>query len=539
MNFAKLITPILMAASCANALAQGTSYYEDAQFDPFQRKLYFVGKDRPFTAFRAYDMDELRHFLNTDSLINRDIKRKVSTRFKIVNDFFNTDFLHWQSQDSSVALAINPLFDIQLGFDQNETENKTTWVNSRGLYLDGHLGRKFWFYCDFSENQMVTPRYYDNLSDSLKVVPGMSNFKKDDKKTFDFEQATGYVCFKAGPWIDFLIGKTKTFIGDGYRSLLLSDAAVAVPTFRMNIRILKAKYSVMATQLKERNARVSNNGFRSKYSFSHYLEWNMGRRVTLGAFENVTQASWRLTGESRGVDWEYLNPFIIFRPGEFNAGSPDKMIVGMTAKVVCTDHLTVYGQIMFNEFRLKELLSHRGYWSNKYAFQIGLKAFNLFRVDGLDFQGEYNQARPFCYSQYDAMGCYTHLNQSMAHPLGANFKEGVFIINYNKGRAAARLQMNLASYGDDYPNDTVNYGHNPALASNNRNAKYGVHTLQGLKTDVRYFDASASFLINPKSMMNIAMGFRARKRHSGLTDESSRHIYMALRWSIKSHYYDY
>ena len=99
--------------------------------------------------------------------------------------------------------------------------------------------------------------------------------------------------------------------------------------------------------------------------------------------------------------------------------------------------------------------------------------------------------------------------------------------------------MNLASYGDDYPNDTVNYGHNPALASNNRNAKYGDHTLQGLKTDVRYFDASASFLINPKSMMNIAMGFRARKRHSGLTDESSRHIYMALRWSIKSHYYDY
>lgn len=180
----------------------------------------------------------------------------------------------------------------------------------------------------------------------------------------------------------------------------------------------------MATQLKERKQAVVNNGYRSKYSFTHFLEWNMGRRYTLGIFENVTQASWRKNGDYRGVDWEYLNPFVIFRPGEFNAGSPDKMIVGLTSKFICTDWLTLYGQIMFNEFRLKELTAGTGYWSNKYAFQIGAKTFNIFRCDGLDFQAEYNQARPFCYSQYDALGCYTHLNQSMAHPSEPISKRG-------------------------------------------------------------------------------------------------------------------
>lgn len=530
---------LLLLLVCDAAHAQGTSYYEDTQFDPFQRKLYFVGKDRPQTAFRAYNIDDLQKYFNTDSLIYSNVKAQVHTRAKLFNDFFNGDFIHFASKNENVYVAINPLFDFELGRDANQDGSSNTWVNSRGFYVDGHLGKKFWFYCDLTENQAFYADYYNRLSDSLQVVPGLSNYRIINETDFDFETATGYVAFRVAPWIDFLIGKTKTFIGDGYRSLLLGDAAVAVPTFRMNVKFLGAKYSIMATQLKERKQAVVNNGYRSKYSFTHFLEWNMGRRYTLGVFENVTQASWRKNGDYRGVDWEYLNPFAIFRPGEFNAGSPDKMIVGLTSKFICTDWLTLYGQIMFNEFRLKELTAGTGYWSNKYAFQIGAKTFNIFRCDGLDFQAEYNQARPFCYSQYDALGCYTHLNQSMAHPLGANFKEGIFILNYHHGRAQARAQVNIAKYGDDFPGDTVTYGHNPTLASDTRNAQYGVHTLQGLKTELHYFDVSGSFIINPKSMLNVSAGLRIRTRESEQTSEYSRNFYVALRWSLKSKYYDY
>ena len=540
MKLDKLAIPALLAAAaCANATAQGTSYYEDTSFDPFQRKLYFVGKDRPHTAFRSYQLDELNTYFDTDSLIFSNINRRVNTRARIFNDFFNDDFLHWQSPDEKVFIAINPLFDWEVGTDKYEKESKTTWINSRGFYLNGNLGKNFWFYCDFSEVQADYANYYNHLADSLNTVPGLSNFKAENN--IDYEVATGYIAFNVGPWVDFLIGKTKTFIGDGYRSLLLSDAAIAVPTFRINLNILRARYSMMMTQFKEghRLGNVSNNGFRSRYSFTHFLEWNMGRRVTVGLFENVTQASWRKTGETRGIDLEYLNPFVIFRPGEFNAGSPDKMIVGLTAKFICTDWATLYGQLMFNEFRIKELINHPDYWSNKYAFQFGLKMFDIFKVDGLDFQAEYNQARPYCYSQFDAMGCYTHLNQSMAHPLGANFKEGVFILNYHHGRARARAQLNVAKYGDDFPKDTISYGHNPNVPSDNRPSQYGMKTLQGLKTDLKYFDLSGSFIINPRNMMNVTAGFRYRTRQSEQTDEHSRHLYVALRWNLKSKYYDY
>lgn len=543
MGFKKtyiLCTAATGALSIASA-AQGTSIYEDTRFDPFQRQLYFVGRDRPHTASRAYDMDELKRFIDTDSIIYNGIKRLVNTRFKYVNSFFNDDFLAWRTADTSVYVAINPMCDFSVGYDINDKDDKKTWENSRGFYINGHLGKKLWFYCDFTENQAQFADYYNNLSDSLKVIPGLTRWRKDKAVStgYDYQTASGYLGFKVGEYVDFLVGKTKTFYGDGYRSLMLSDGSAAMPTFRMNLHILRAKYTMMVTQLRASGNTLTNNGDKTKYSFTHFLDWNMGRRFTFGIFENVTQATWRKDGTHRGIDWEYLNPFVIFRPGEYNAGSPDKMIIGLNCKFICTNHLTLYGQLMFNEFRLSELLSSKGWYGNKYAFQVGIKSYDIFKINGLDFQFEYNHIRPFVYSQYDALGCYTHQKQSVGHPLGANLKEGLAIVNYRHGRFAARLQANVIAYGDDIPGDSVSYGHNPERRSTLRNSAYGIHMLQGLKTDVHYFDCSGSFIINPRNMMNLTAGVRIRKRSSDLTDEVSKNFYMALRWSIKSRYYDY
>ena len=143
---------MLMVVLCQMVHAQGTSYYEDTQFDPFQRKLYFGGRQRPHTTIRSYDLDELRQFCNLDSLIYSGMEGswKMNTRFKVFNDCFNDDFLSWRKADSSVYVAINPMFDLSLGVDKNQTEAAKTWVNSRGFNIKGNLGGNFWFYCDFS-----------------------------------------------------------------------------------------------------------------------------------------------------------------------------------------------------------------------------------------------------------------------------------------------------------------------------------------------------------------------------------------------------
>jgi hypothetical protein len=38
--------------------------------------------------------------------------------------------------------------------------------------------------------------------------------------------------------------------------------------------------------------------------------------------------------------------------------------------------------------------------------------------------------RPFTYSHFDSVSSYTHYNQPLAHPLGANFSEVIAILRY-------------------------------------------------------------------------------------------------------------
>lgn len=541
------ISLIIAILSSVVATAQGYSYYENSQFDPFQRQTYVIGNKSLHSSIRQYKLDELRELYDLDSLIYAGIRRPETytnpheaydgkpVSKNIFKNLIHDDFLAWKYKD--IYIAINPFFDFQVGKEKGS--DYTTYTNSRGFYINGNLGKNFWFYMDFNENQARFPQYYENITKNYVTVPGESNYKKESDY-FDYQTATGYIGFNIGKYIDFQIGKGKTFIGDGYRSLLLSDNAPAYPMFKFNVTFMNFKYMMMVAQLQTHDAQgVSNNGFREKYSFTHYFDWNLWGRWSVGLFENVTMATWRLTGESRSIDFEYLNPFIIFRPGEYNAGSPDKMIVGINSKLLLCKWLTLHGQLMFNEFRLKELTANNGYWSNKYGFLIGLKTIDIFGAKGLDIQAEYSQVRPFSYSQYDGLGSYTHHNQCLAHPLAANFREFLTIVNYRYKRLLLRTQFNFAQYGDDIPGDTLSYGHNPVIASKKRNAQYGVEMLQGNKTTIKYFDAAATLLINPRTMMNFTVGLRYRDMKSDYATNQSTHIYFALRWSLKNRYFDY
>ena len=72
----------------------------------------------------------------------------------------------------------------------------------------------------------------------------------------------------------------------------------------------------------------------------------------------------------------------------------------------------------------------RGNWTNKQAVQGGIKYINALGIPNLDLQGEVNIIRPFTYMNYDSTTNFTHYNQPLAHPLGANVKEMIFLARY-------------------------------------------------------------------------------------------------------------
>jgi hypothetical protein len=105
-------------------------------------------------------------------------------------------------------------------------------------------------------------------------------------------------------------------------------------------------------------------------------------------------------------------------------------VAGLDFKANVANRLQFYGQFLLDEFVLKQIRNNPTSWVNKFGIQAGVKYIDALGVKNLDLQLETNRVRPFTYSHNDTIANYTHYNQPLAHPLGANLQEVIGIIDY-------------------------------------------------------------------------------------------------------------
>src|SRR5690606_5124721 len=79
------------------------------------------------------------------------------------------------------------------------------------------------FYGNFFENQGVFPRYLDEYIQESMVVPGQAMSKKRDQMKKDWMYATANLTYDFSDYLQVTLAYDKNHIGDGYRSMLLSD----------------------------------------------------------------------------------------------------------------------------------------------------------------------------------------------------------------------------------------------------------------------------------------------------------------------------
>ena len=119
----------------------------------------------------------------------------------------------------------------------------------------------------------------------------------------------------------------------------------------------------------------------------------------------------------------------------------------------------IYSQFVLDEFLTKFLFNGSKSWTNKYSFQVGGKYIDAFGVNNLDLQAEYNLVRPYTYSHKDGGTNYAHYAQSLAHPLGANFREFVGIVRYKISPRISLYGTGMwVNQGKDPPKTNLNYG---------------------------------------------------------------------------------
>jgi len=465
--------------------------------------------------------------LGTDSLNKRSWVRRKLTEEHLVN--FNGDDYH---------VYIDFLPDFQIG--KEFKESKTTWLNTRGFQVGGDIGKQFSFYASAYENQGVFANYVTDFINTNKVVPSEMTGKLDGK-TKDWSYASALLSFTPNKHLNVALGYDKNFIGDGYRSMLLSDVAANYSFLRLRASLGNVQYQTIFAYMldpgAERFTEDRRLGDRGKWMAAHYLDWNITKRFSAGFFQAVTWADAEKEGK-RGFDFNYVHPFIFLRSVESaNTTSPDKMRLGINLKYEILYKTTLYGQFMFDEFTAKEVFANTGYWANKHAIQVGFRGSDLFKVPRLNYLAEFNTAKPYTYSHFDRVSNYAAMNQPLAHPFGANFREFLGLLNYSYKRFDFQGQMIYANYGEDP--EGLNYGKNIFLSYETRVQDYGVHTGQGIKTNLFFTEAKVSYLINPKYNLRAEVGGIIRRESSAVTTQNTGLITVGIRSTFRNLYRDF
>jgi hypothetical protein len=507
------------------------------KFDPWLNRVDAT----THTSVKPYLSKDLYRDTPYDSLTNVTLKDKPFNHTWLGRKLFSEHLL--QVKDDDVVIHLDPAFELSGGRDLAADSNGNFTMNQRGVYLEGTIGAGFSFNASFYENLGHFAGYLDSVVKDKKIVPGQGRIKtKLSHSNFDYAVATGTISYQLKKHFTFQFGHDRNFIGDGYRSLLLSDNTYPYPFLKIITDFWKIRYvnifAVMQDlEIMDDNKWNDQKAFDRKYGSFHYLDINIGRHATVGLFEAVIWKSDSVTGR-RGFDINYLNPFVFLRPIEYGIGSPDNVLVGLNAKIKLNSSNQLYGQIMLDEFLLNNVKSGTGWWGNKQGLLGGFKSFNVFGVSNLHVQSEISYVRPYTYEHREPLGNYGHYRQPLAHPLGANFIESVNFIYYTWRRFDAKARFSYVLTGFD--TDSVNYGQNIFLSyENNRPRDFNNRVGQGLRTTITISQLTLAYVINPSYNMRFFIDVMARRSENKNQTLNTLAVQAGIKTYLFNRYYDF
>lgn len=516
------------------------SYY--AQFDD---EMNVVGTNN-HTSSKPYSFAEVSKYYNVKEETEKLYKNKSGWWGK---KLWNENLVAMQGED--YWFTLNPILDLQLGRSQSDVSN-STFVNTRGLQFNGGLGKTVNFTTTIYESQGRFAGYFNRFAESIKpsggnpaIIPGIGIAKEFKTDAYDFPLAEANLAFTPSEFFNLNLGYGRNFLGDGYRSLLLSDGASPYPYFKVNTTFWKIKYTNIYTWLKDVRPEVTEDRtYATKYVASHYLSLNVTNRWNLGLFESVVWTD----QNNRGFDMSFVNPIIFYRAVEFSSSSRSgNALLGLTSKYKWNNQINFYGQFLLDEFSLNDVKAGDKSWKNKFGYQLGAKYYHAFSVKNLLLQLEYNHVRPYVYAHSEAITNYGHNNQSLGHNWGGNFKEVVAIARYFKGRYFADAKITFGQRGLDFntTEDSFNYGGNIYLDYDiDRPFDTGVTIGQGNKTTIFIADLQAGYLINPSTNMKlfgslIYRSFDPTADTASDFKENTTWFSLGIRCDIFNWYFDY
>jgi hypothetical protein len=509
---------------------------------PLSRHLAVIGVEAADSLEKAgslplsrVDKHNLRSFLmNNSEWVTGDTAEFYSRR-SLWNTFYKTKAHLLEVDEKDFFLAVNPVFQGQLS-TESDNNGDGIFLNSKGVTLRGLIANRIGFSAYITDNQERGPTFVQQRVNQFLAVPGAGFYKPFKTTATDYIDARGSINFGVTKYIDVQFGYDKNFIGNGYRSLFLSDFANSALFLKLNTRIWKINYQNIFMELTpqfKNAAGTSNLLLDKKYSAMHHLSVNVTKWLNVGLFDAV------IFGRENHFEFSYLNPIMFLRAAEQQNGSSDNAILGFDFKANVAKRFQFYGQFMLDEFYLKEIKAGNGWWGNKFGVQLGSKYIDAFGAKNLDLQGEINIVRPFSYSHSDSTANFTHYNQPMTHPLGANFLEAIGIIRYQphpKWQTSARLIV----WRQGLDTGNSNIGVNIFKINTTRSGDYGYDLPSGEPINGINFQFLVSYEIKENIFFEASALLRSVKTtHVNTIDNNAAVMTAGIRINMFRREYDY
>lgn len=527
---------VFLFGAAGNTFAQQTNLpFHHSFYRIVESQLYAPGTGF-YTNMKPYRISDINTVTNVDSLLEPDYYKGKFFNTKVGRHFFKENLITKCGEDFSFTGDM--LLNLEVGKDI--ANNAKTYTNTRGFLITGNIGKTLSFSTSFFENQARYLDYINQFAIKTKVIPGQGMYKKFKTDAYDFAMANGYISYTPSNHFNFQFGHDKNFIGDGYRSLLLSDNSFNYPFLKVTTTFWKLRYVNLFTSFQDPRIRYTYEaGFAKKYGSYHYLSFNAHKRLQIGLFEGIIWQVQDSTGNN-GINLNYLNPVIFARSIQFSLGAPNNAIIGINSRFTLFKKTILYNQIVIDDINFRKMSGDKGFFQNKTGFQFGLKCYDMFGLKNLFFQTEYNQARPYTYSNTLAAQNYSHYNQALAHPLGANFRESVTFLAYRYKFMMIELKFNYAVYGAD----TSGLSFGGDIFRTNGDAANGITSFgnsigQGLKTTLTYQDIRLVYIVNRRRNLNIMLGVINRNESSRINSHNNRFVYFGVRSSISNFYFDF
>ncbi|MBL4863061.1 MAG: hypothetical protein JKY09_08610, partial [Crocinitomicaceae bacterium] len=248
----------------------------------------------PFISFFTFGQSEVSYLyeeLPGDSIPKQSIKLHTSVKPAIRLNSVS-------SNESYVKLT--GLTD--LNYLQNEN---TQYKTGLGAEFKSSINNKWFFRLAAIQGIAETDSIFTPKS-FVSVQP---------KSLTSYTDIRSRIAYTPNHIFNFQVGLDHNFIGEGARSMFLSDYGKPYPFAQVRARFWRIEYSVLYQFLRE----GGQHNWEGKFASSHHISFNAAKWLNFGIFESVVFQP-KDTLLNRGFDAEYLNPLVFYRPQEYSLG---------------------------------------------------------------------------------------------------------------------------------------------------------------------------------------------------------------------------